>query len=76
MDPLKVAAQFAAIRWYVDHHPDEPAKEEEAIRFSRENWVAFLPLATEERGNVLLRLAAYCDDVLHTRRSLPAAAAR
>jgi hypothetical protein len=76
MDPLKVAAQFAAIRWFVDHHPNEPGREEKAICFSRENWVAFLPQATEETGTVLLRLAAYCNQVLGSGRECPPAGVR
>jgi hypothetical protein len=58
MDPLKVAAQFAAYRWFWNRkaHPDEG--DEEAAQFSRENWIAFLPEASERMGRILMKIAA------------------
>jgi hypothetical protein len=58
MDPLKVAAQFAAYRWFYNRKPASMERDEEAARFSRENWVAFLPEARENMGHILMRIAA------------------
>jgi hypothetical protein len=58
MDPLKVSAQFAAFRWYYNRLAQETDRGEEAARFARENWVAFLPEASERMGHIIMRLAA------------------
>jgi hypothetical protein len=58
MDPLKVSAQFAAFRWYYNRVAPCTDRGEEAAQFARENWVAFLPEASEKMGRILLRLAA------------------
>jgi hypothetical protein len=54
MDPLTVAAQFAAYTWYSECHCDTtPA---EASAFARENWGAFLAHADVGLGRLLMRL--------------------
>ena len=58
MDPLKVSAQFAAFRWYYNRLAQGRDRGEEAAQFARENWVAFLPEASEKMGDILMRLAA------------------
>jgi hypothetical protein len=58
MKPLQVAAQFAAFVWYTNTRK-APGRitQEEARRFAQENWQAFLPIATEGLGRLLLRVA-------------------
>jgi hypothetical protein len=67
MDPLKVAAQFAAYVWYSDRTANPSRQEEEAARFARENWIAFLPVASASRGEALLGLAAHREATLRRR---------
>ena len=55
MNPWKVSAQFAAFVWFTNAR--KTATREEAIRFSRENWVGFLPAAHEGVGKLLIRVA-------------------
>ena len=57
MDPLKVSAQFAAFVWSSNQQEGQPAGEQEAARFARENWIAFLPCAHEGLGRFLIRIA-------------------
>jgi hypothetical protein len=56
MNPRKVSARFAAYAWYLGRKPGEPPPEEEALRFTREDWAAFLPCAHEGLGRLLIRL--------------------
>ena len=56
MDPLKVAAQFAAILWFAKNTTDQKSCDE-SVAFARDNWVAFLPQANEAVGSLLLKLA-------------------
>jgi hypothetical protein len=58
MDPLKVAAQFAAYRWFWNRKTVLEKRDEEAAQFSRENWIAFLPEARERMGQILMKIAA------------------
>lgn len=58
MDPLKVSAQFAAFVWASHGNPDTEPAQDEAADFARENWAAFLPLAHEGLGRLLLKIAA------------------
>jgi hypothetical protein len=56
MDARQVAAQFAAYVWYENtqqHEPSEAAK----VRFANANWQAFLPVAPEGLGRLLIRVA-------------------
>jgi hypothetical protein len=67
MDPLKVAAQFAAYVWFCHHQAGPQQTEAEAIRFAHENWVAFLPSASESVGRLLLRLVARREALMQRR---------
>jgi hypothetical protein len=60
MDPVKVSAQFAAFVWASARKP-EIAPGHGAARFARKNWNAFLPLAHEGLGRLLLQIAAVHD---------------
>jgi hypothetical protein len=51
MNPWKVSAQFVAFVWYLNRTTGRPA--EEASRFARCNWVAFLPYADAATGKLL-----------------------
>lgn len=50
----KVAAQFAAYVWCLDGQQRPP---EEAARFARESWPAFVPIAHDGLGRLLIRVA-------------------
>lgn len=57
MKPLEAAARFAAFNWYTDNRtaPDAVVQAE-AKHFAQENWDAFLPVANEGWGKLLLRI--------------------
>jgi hypothetical protein len=55
MHALKVSAQFAAFVWYREVRAG--GSKAEAMRFARDNWVAFLPAAHEGWGKLLIRVA-------------------
>lgn len=57
MDPLKVSAQFAAFMWCMKHPTGGAPTPGEAIRFAKDNWIAFLPSADKGCGKLLMRLA-------------------
>jgi hypothetical protein len=57
MDPRKVAAQFAAYDWFTNQWANRRKPHQEAARFAREAWVAFLPRAHEGLGRFLIKLA-------------------
>lgn len=57
MKARKVAAQFAAYTWYQENRAGQPSVEE-ALRFARANWTAFLPVADAGWGRLLLRIAS------------------
>jgi hypothetical protein len=58
MKPFEAAARFAAFTWYTDHRQASIlTKHAEASRFTNENWQAFLPVAHEGWGRLLLRVA-------------------
>ncbi len=59
MNPQKVAAQFAAYVWSLDGQHQPP---EEAARFARESWPAFLPIAHAGLGRLLIRVAGIDGD--------------
>jgi hypothetical protein len=58
MDARKVAAQFAAYVWYEEVKKGE-ASQKDISRFSRQNWKAFLPLAPEGLGRLLIRVTSH-----------------
>jgi hypothetical protein len=66
MNARKVAAQFAAYAWYEECRAGKPSQQETA-RFVRENWKAFLPIAHEGLGKLLLRIGRRPE---HRRRRL------
>ena len=55
MDPREVAAHFAAFVWFANRNPTTP--EGEAARYANDHWHAFLPLAHEGLGRLLLKIA-------------------
>ncbi len=62
MDPLAVAAQFAAYAWFTETHPDKTSTAA-AMSYARRNWPAFIGQAPEGLGRLLLRVGG-----LTTRR--------
>jgi hypothetical protein len=54
MDPRKVAAHFAAFVWFASRNSKT---QEEAVQLANDNWPAFLPLAHEGLGRLLLKIA-------------------
>jgi hypothetical protein len=58
MDPLKVSAQFAAFVWASHGNSEKESARNGASRFARKNWAAFLPLAHEGLGRLLLKILA------------------
>jgi hypothetical protein len=58
MKPFEAAARFAAFTWYTgNRQAPDPTMQTEASRFAKENWQAFLPVADEGWGRLLLRVA-------------------
>ncbi len=58
MKSLVVAARFAAFTWYTNvRQGRKRIIENEARRFARKNWTAFLSLADEGLGELLRRIA-------------------
>jgi hypothetical protein len=82
MKPLEISARFAAFAWYIDYR-QAPSRtlQAEARRFSEENWQAFLPVAQEGLGRLMLRVAKvrqhaqrrFAPASRHTKRQLAAA---
>jgi hypothetical protein len=68
MNARKVAAQFAAYTWFENNQPEgrSPA---EAAQFALANWTAFLPVANEGWGRLLLRIASQGDKEGYQQRS-------
>ena len=57
MDARKVAAQFAAYAWYEESRASQQSRNE-AANFAEENWTAFLPVAPEGLGRLLMQIAS------------------
>ena len=57
MKARKVAAQFAAYTWYQENRTSQQSPGE-AIRFARENWIAFLSVADKGWGQLLIRISS------------------
>ena len=57
MKARKVAAQYAAYNWYQENRTGRRSSGE-AHRFARENWTAFLSVADEGWGRLLIRIAS------------------
>jgi len=73
MNPRKVSAQFAAYTWFEEVNAGKPAVQEEAVRFARENWPAFLGCAPDGLGKLLLRIAGKNRSKAFRRKQVPAA---
>jgi hypothetical protein len=58
MNPWKVSAQFAAYVWYLDRNTEKTDNQQEAARFAKDNWIAFLPYAHEGVGRLLIKVGA------------------
>jgi hypothetical protein len=56
MNPWKVSAQFAAFVWYLERKTKEEPTQDEAVRFAKDNWIAFLPSANEGIGRLLIKI--------------------
>jgi hypothetical protein len=56
MNPWKVSAQFAAFTWYMNRDTGKPATADEAARFARHNWIAFLSHAHAGYGRLLIKI--------------------
>jgi hypothetical protein len=56
MNPWKVSARFAAFTWYLNQNNGKPATANEAVRFAKENWIAFLPYAHAGYGRLLIKI--------------------
>jgi hypothetical protein len=54
MDPREVAAHFAALVWFSKR---DPKTQEEAVPFANDNGPAFLPLAHQGLGRLLIKMA-------------------
>jgi hypothetical protein len=63
MDTVQLAAQFAAYTWYSECRVARPDTWQ-ASRFAQENWQAFLDMAPEGFGRLLIRIGR-----LHPKRS-------
>ena len=57
MNSRKVAAQFAAYAWYEESRAGHNLSPNEATRFAKENWSAFLPVVQKGLGRLLIRIA-------------------
>ena len=57
MRARKVAAQYAAYTWYQENYSGQQSPDE-AIRFAKENWTAFLSVADKGWGRLLIRIAS------------------
>jgi hypothetical protein len=68
MKARKVAAQFAAYVW--SENLEAKASEEEKTRFAKANWRAFLPIAHDGLGRLLIKIGAGRSS-RHRRRKLP-----
>jgi hypothetical protein len=57
MNARKIAAEFAAYTWYEESRAGKQSRKE-SRRFARDHWTAFLPVAHEGLGKLLIRLAS------------------
>jgi hypothetical protein len=57
VNPWKISAQFAAYVWFTNQHSSRKSAADEARRFAKENWVAFLPYADDGMGRLLIAVA-------------------
>jgi hypothetical protein len=57
MNARKIAAEFAAYTWYEETRAGQQSRKE-SRQFARDHWTAFLPVAHEGLGKLLIRLAS------------------
>ncbi len=57
MTPLMISAQFAAFVWFTSRPANAGKGNDEAMRFARENWEYFLPVAHRGLGRLLMKMA-------------------
>jgi hypothetical protein len=57
MNPITISAQFAAFVWFTECEENAGKTTVEAMRYARENWEKFLPLAHPGLGRLLLAIA-------------------
>jgi hypothetical protein len=58
MTPLQVAAKFAAFVWYTNsRESSDQTIQREATQFAKGSWQAFLPIAHEGLGRLLIRVS-------------------
>ena len=57
MERRTVAAHFVAFVCFLNRKTSKPATPEEAGRFARKNWEAFLPYADEGLGNLVTKIS-------------------
>ena len=57
MKARKVAAHYAAYTWYQENRTAQQSPSD-AIRFARENWIAFLSVADKGWGRLLIRISS------------------
>jgi hypothetical protein len=53
MEPLKIAARFAAFACYLNSETRGPNSPEDAGRYARDNWKLFLPYVHEDLARFL-----------------------
>jgi hypothetical protein len=53
MEPLQVAARFAAFACYLNGDPAKPRTPQEAGKYARGNWERFLPYVDQDLGRLL-----------------------
>ena len=66
MHQFKVAAHFAAFVCFLNREAGKPTSPQDAGRFARENWYAFLPFADEALTKLL-----YAKSIRHAGRAQP-----
>jgi hypothetical protein len=54
MNPYRVSAQFTAYHWFLTNNA---CNSNQAMRFARHNWAAFLTGANQGLGRLLIRVA-------------------
>jgi hypothetical protein len=57
MNASKIAAEFAAYTWYEESRAGQQGRKE-SWQFARNHWKAFLPVAHEGLGKLLIRVAS------------------
>src|SRR5437016_5923304 len=53
MEPIKVAARFAAFTCYLNRERNKPHSPKKAAKYAKDNWKNFLPYVDENLGKFL-----------------------